>query len=376
MADNDLAATIAGLPPNVRYALYGAGQYTRRMMAQLPREFFFADGRFMAGIIDDAPGPLIAPWSPRAALPDALANWDLDWIVLSTDWQQQPMLAQIAAQRRLGRVPAKLAVARPPEASLTTWQTEHEQRHYRQTTEELFQFGDRYLGGLRGRRVLDFGCGKYFPYSLLLADRGVDVIGVDVDRLNTDRDPPDAIHAWLIRYLEQEIGHRLPLETVKLAGYDGRTLPFYDDTFDMMFSHSVFEHLADVTHVVREMHRVLKPGGYARHMVHLWPSLTGFHPFRKPFYYQRPLVLPPDERPWAHLYDEHAEAMSDLNRWREADFRRAFEAVFEVVDRQPPPPLGAEYLTPELERKLAGLGFDRNELLTEGVFYILRKRPR
>jgi len=37
--------------------------------------------------------------------------------------------------------------------------------------------------------------------------------------------------------------------------------PFGDNTFDLIFAHSVFEHLEDQIAVVEEMARILKPGG-------------------------------------------------------------------------------------------------------------------
>lgn len=38
-------------------------------------------------------------------------------------------------------------------------------------------------------------------------------------------------------------------------------LPYTDNTFSIVFSRSVFEHLAEPEQVMREIHRVLKPGG-------------------------------------------------------------------------------------------------------------------
>ncbi|NDC77356.1 MAG: SAM-dependent methyltransferase [Chitinophagia bacterium] len=43
--------------------------------------------------------------------------------------------------------------------------------------------------------------------------------------------------------------------------YDGRTLPFPDDSFDGIFTSEVFEHVFNLPEIVTELHRVLKPGG-------------------------------------------------------------------------------------------------------------------
>lgn len=37
--------------------------------------------------------------------------------------------------------------------------------------------------------------------------------------------------------------------------------PFPDNEFDLVFAHSVFEHLEDQIAIMEEMHRILKPGG-------------------------------------------------------------------------------------------------------------------
>jgi SAM-dependent methyltransferase len=51
--------------------------------------------------------------------------------------------------------------------------------------------------------------------------------------------------------------------------YDGRNIPFADDTFDIVFSSNVLEHVLDLPYLQTEIKRVLNPEGYC---VHLMPT--------------------------------------------------------------------------------------------------------
>lgn len=53
--------------------------------------------------------------------------------------------------------------------------------------------------------------------------------------------------------------------------YDGENLPFPDETYDVIFSSNVLEHVVSIEKLLSEMHRTLKPGGMA---IHLIPSPT------------------------------------------------------------------------------------------------------
>lgn len=58
-------------------------------------------------------------------------------------------------------------------------------------------------------------------------------------------------------------------ETFPVEVYDGVKIPFPDQSFDVVFSSNVLEHVADLPATLQEIGRVLKLGGYC---VHTMPS--------------------------------------------------------------------------------------------------------
>lgn len=95
--------------------------------------------------------------------------------------------------------------------------------------------------------ILDFGCGSgRHVYEHL--DRGYkNVFGYDVRNYVDLRKPEDIEH---FRFDKENRITRIP---------------FPDDTFDFVFSTSVFEHVLDPDIAFREIYRVLKPGGVSFH---------------------------------------------------------------------------------------------------------------
>ena len=64
--------------------------------------------------------------------------------------------------------------------------------------------------------------------------------------------------------------------------YDGHVIPFSDNTFDIVFSSNVWEHIPHLDEFEKEVHRVLKPGGYCVHAMptatwRLWSNVTHYH---------------------------------------------------------------------------------------------------
>lgn len=61
-----------------------------------------------------------------------------------------------------------------------------------------------------------------------------------------------------------------------VAEYDGRAIPFPDQSFDAVFSSNVLEHVRDLAGLFAEMRRVLKRGGIGVHVMptHAWRFWT------------------------------------------------------------------------------------------------------
>jgi len=54
-----------------------------------------------------------------------------------------------------------------------------------------------------------------------------------------------------------------------VTDYDGKTIPAEDDTFDIVFSSNVLEHIPHIYQFQKEIQRVLKPDGI---VIHILPS--------------------------------------------------------------------------------------------------------
>jgi len=97
-------------------------------------------------------------------------------------------------------------------------------------------------------RSLEVGAGTgYFSLNLLRA-------GTVREATCTDISP------GMVRALNAN-ARRLGL-TVKTARADAESLPFAQDSFDLVLGHAVLHHLPDLERAFGEFHRVLKPGGY------------------------------------------------------------------------------------------------------------------
>ena len=101
--------------------------------------------------------------------------------------------------------------------------------------------------GYRGRSVLEVGCGAGVDLARF-AKGGAGVTGVDL--------ASSAIELARANFVQQGLLGRFEVA-------DGEHLPFPDNTFDLVYAHGVVQYTPDPRQLVKECHRVLKPGGRA-----------------------------------------------------------------------------------------------------------------
>lgn len=94
-------------------------------------------------------------------------------------------------------------------------------------------------------KVLDFGCGDGFFAQTLFKylNHSGQLIGVDLFDSRIDQAKEKLCYHDVIEY-------------------DGVSLPFLPNTFDSCFSNSVLEHASDLRLSLKEIYRVMKPGGF------------------------------------------------------------------------------------------------------------------
>jgi ubiquinone/menaquinone biosynthesis C-methylase UbiE len=104
-----------------------------------------------------------------------------------------------------------------------------------------------------GIRVLDLGCGGG-RHAFEALRRGADVVAFDMDQ--SELDGVKSMFAAM-----EETGEAAGTgETVQGTALD---MPFDDDSFDRVIAAEVLEHIHEDTTAMREILRVLKPGGLA-----------------------------------------------------------------------------------------------------------------
>jgi len=105
---------------------------------------------------------------------------------------------------------------------------------------------EKLVGNVDGARVLELGCGSG-PYSLWLAQSGARVTGLDLS--------PTMIA------LANDHAHRRSLQIDFRVADIRASLPFVASEFDLIITAAALHYVEDLAGLMREVVRVMKPGG-------------------------------------------------------------------------------------------------------------------
>ena len=98
--------------------------------------------------------------------------------------------------------------------------------------------------------------------SALEIGAGTGYFSLNLMRAGADRRAH--VHGHLVRHAGRALrrnADRLGLAGVRGYTADAESLPFADDSFDLVLGHAVLHHLPDLDRAFAEFHRVLRPGG-------------------------------------------------------------------------------------------------------------------
>ena len=102
------------------------------------------------------------------------------------------------------------------------------------------------LVDLKDKKVLDFGCGNG-AQTIQFSNTGASIMAVDINKNNLD--------------IFREYISDNKISNIDILKYDGNIIPFENESFDIVVSYEVLEHVADEQKSLQEIHRVLKIGG-------------------------------------------------------------------------------------------------------------------
>ncbi|MBK9638573.1 MAG: class I SAM-dependent methyltransferase [Bacteroidetes bacterium] len=101
--------------------------------------------------------------------------------------------------------------------------------------------------------VLELGCGIGYQ-SAFLSKISTKVIATDLEEEDLATHAPGMKKA-------KSLHDQLNIKNVELIPCSAEELPFADQSFDMVYSSHVLEHIPDRSKALKEIYRVLKPGG-------------------------------------------------------------------------------------------------------------------
>jgi SAM-dependent methyltransferase len=242
------------------------------------------------------------------------------------------------------------------------------------TNRFVLHFATRFANEHPGARILDYGCGEGAVVDAGIA-AGLAICGADVFYSGAAARP----RGGAIHQIQDGI------------------LPFGDATFGLVVNNQVMEHVADLDAVLREIHRVLTPGGQ---VLSIFPSRDVFReghigiPFshwfragsRTRFYYTWALRAlgfgtwkeqAPTPRQWAldklnwidryTRYRTRSEIFRTYGRYFQSETRELDYIRYRLMDAP-----GRAWIVSAL--RLPGAGFAARAILRKLAFFVILSR--
>jgi SAM-dependent methyltransferase len=104
-------------------------------------------------------------------------------------------------------------------------------------------------GDLSGKRILDLGCSRGMLLERFRRYEGVELVGLELD-------PADRVEAE---------ARGIHVDQFQINVFDdgqiAARVPYADDSFDVVIAAEIIEHIVDSAGFVREIHRIVRPGG-------------------------------------------------------------------------------------------------------------------
>jgi 2-polyprenyl-3-methyl-5-hydroxy-6-metoxy-1,4-benzoquinol methylase len=111
------------------------------------------------------------------------------------------------------------------------------------------QFAAMLLGDIQGKSLLDFGCGMG-EEAIYFAQLGAQVTAIDISEVGVELTQRRAAHNRLGDRVDARVMRADPTE-------------FPSESFDIIHGLGILHHLPDLEQALREIQRLLKPGGMA-----------------------------------------------------------------------------------------------------------------
>lgn len=221
---------------------------------------------------------------------------------------------------------------------------------YRKAFRDLELVGFR---GLKNKDVLDLGCGQRFPFALQCSADGANVTALDIHYIK-----PDRLILYFFKCLKHSGLKRAAKSSIRRTLFDKkyyRALDFSaqrsissfadniqyvtedptnsnyslpSETFDLIASNAVLEHVSDLSAFVAEIQRLLRPNGYFYGYIHNFFSISGGHNLEWAFPDDNPSKTIP---PWDHLRANNFPTHVFLNQYTPNQFKNEFAQCLEIL---------------------------------------------